>query len=76
MPRIAEGMRMDEFVILQLMGMVEQVRGRKKECVHEYKDDSGIFSKPYHSSGAKVRKKWKCFKYDKIQYFRLYLRDL
>ena len=55
MPRNAEWMRMDKFVICQLMGMVEEVRGRKKECVHEHEDQSCVFSKLYHPT-AKIRK--------------------
>ena len=62
MPRNAEWMRMDEFVIRQLVGVIEKVRGRKEECVHEYKEESCIFSKLHHLC-AKVRKKRKGFKF-------------
>ena len=48
MPRDAEGMRMDEFVIRQLVGVVEQVSGRKEECVHEYQEQTCMFSKLHH----------------------------
>ena len=36
MPGNAEGVRMDELAISQLMGMVKKIRGRKEECVYEY----------------------------------------
>lgn len=62
MPRNAEGMRMDEFVIRQLVGVIEKVRGRKEECVHEYQEEPCIFSKLHHLS-AKIRKKRKGFKF-------------
>ena len=58
MPGNAEGMRMDEFVIRKLVGMIEEVRGREKECVHKYQDESCIFSKLHHPT-AKIRKKRK-----------------
>lgn len=56
--RNAERMRMYYFGIRKLMAVIEKIRGRKKECIHEHEDDSGIFSKRHHSR-AKLRKKRK-----------------
>ena len=55
MPRNAEWMRMDEFVIRKLVGVIEKICGRKEECVHEYQEKPCIFSK-FHHPFAKVRK--------------------
>ena len=66
MPGNVEGMRMDEFVIRKLVGMIEEVRGREKECVHKYQEESCIFSKLHHPA-AKIRKKRKELKiYDQF----------
>ena len=58
MPRNAERMRMDEFAIRKLVGVIEKVRGRKEECVHEYQEQTDMFSKLHHTF-AKIRKKRK-----------------
>ena len=62
MPRNAEGMRMDEFAIRKLMGVIEEVRGREKECVHKYQEESCIFSKLHHPT-AKIQKNEKSSKF-------------
>lgn len=45
---ITERMRVDDDAIRQPMGVVEKVRGRKKECVHGQKQQAYIFPTFYH----------------------------
>lgn len=49
---------MDELAIRKLVGMIEEVRGREKECVHKNQEESCIFSELHHPT-AKIRKKRK-----------------